>query len=279
MRDGLQVLLDLPVHFRRPSRRWRGDANSPRSSASGSAKSPRKRLLIEIDGVPVGVMQSRLVELITPRIRRGAAAHAARGQRLHQRQGMRRLCHRRRCRCPRRAGVHADDVDEPLRASRGEGRGWKLTHAAWCPPAGVAGGIGAGFAIPRRRCSRKIGGPLRVPRRRVWLDDLYRSSARAERSSAQQLAIRATSSSGSKGLTSISQAPSWRAISRKSCRLPQAVPAGDGGDRHGRAQASQLANGLQPFHRRHDDIGDHPDPEAHCGRSTNHARRSRPWIT
>jgi hypothetical protein len=65
MRDGLRVLLVLPVHFETLSsvarRRKFAKVLSERLG-----EEPRKRLLIEIDGVPVGVMQSRLVELITP---------------------------------------------------------------------------------------------------------------------------------------------------------------------------------------------------------------------
>jgi hypothetical protein len=65
MRDGLQVLLILPVHFETLSSVARR-RKFTKVLGERLGEEPRKRLLIEIDGVPVGVMQSRLVELITP---------------------------------------------------------------------------------------------------------------------------------------------------------------------------------------------------------------------
>jgi hypothetical protein len=65
VRDGLRVLLILPVHFETLSAVARRRKFTKVLSEQLGEES-RKRLLIEIDGVPVGVMQSRLVELITP---------------------------------------------------------------------------------------------------------------------------------------------------------------------------------------------------------------------
>jgi hypothetical protein len=65
MRDGLKVLVILPVHFETLSSVARR-RKFTRILGERLGEEPRKRLLIEIEGVPSGVMQSRLVELITP---------------------------------------------------------------------------------------------------------------------------------------------------------------------------------------------------------------------
>jgi hypothetical protein len=65
VRDNRHLLLTLPVHFETLSSSLRRNAYA-RDLAAGLTAESMKLLVIEIIGIPDGVPQSRLIELITP---------------------------------------------------------------------------------------------------------------------------------------------------------------------------------------------------------------------
>jgi hypothetical protein len=175
MRDGLPVLLILPVHFetlssvarRRKFARVLGERLNEES---------RKRLLIEIDGVPAGAMQSRLIELITP------VRALCRGIMLRMSLETSDFANVKGC------GAFAIGADVGARvepeftlmmwmnrfARAAEKAGVETFAHGLRSLSQVAGGIGAGFGYLDGDAVAK---PVAHPRRAVEfrLDDLYRS--------------------------------------------------------------------------------------------------------